>query len=244
MSSQNISHPYLETHRGHRRAYIVISGDKGMAGSYNDEILNFAYRQIQRYPDRHIATVGITANQFFRRKGIIPDYEVVGMAQNPSLYNAMELSQAVIDLFDSGQVDEICVIFTLYAVSGKVVNQPIMQRVLPIRLTDFQNVPTSHDLRDAIYTPSPQEVFDQLVPQFITSRVFGALVQAYAAEHFARMNAMQLAQEVIDLFDTGEVDEICVIFTLYSVNGKVLNQPIMQRVLPIQIGRASCRERV
>ena len=193
MSSQNISHPYLETHRGHRRAYIVMAGDKGMAGSYNETVLSFAYQEIQRYPGSHLATVGVFANDFFRKKGMVPDYEVVGMAQNPSLYNAMELSQAVIDLFDSGQVDEICVIFTLYAVSGKVVNQPIMQRVLPIRLTDFQNVPTSHDLRDAIYTPSPQEVFDQLVPQFITSRVFGALVQAYAAEHFARMNAMQSA---------------------------------------------------
>ena len=193
MSSQNISHPYLETHRGHRRAYIVMAGDKGMAGSYNETVLSFAYQEIQRYPGSHLATVGVFANEFFRKKGMVPDYEVVGMAQNPSLCNAMELSQAVIDLFDSGQVDEICVIFTLYAVSGKVINQPIMQRVLPIRLTDFQNVPTSHDLRDAIYTPSPQEVFDQLVPQFITSRVFGALVQAYAAEHFARMNAMQSA---------------------------------------------------
>ena len=191
MSSQNISHPYLDTHRGHRRAYIVIAGDKGMAGSYNDEILQFAYQQIQRYPGSHIATVGVIADHFFRKKGIVPDYEVVGMAQNPSLYNAMQLSQEVIDLFDSGQVDEICVIFTLYSVSGKVVNRPIMQRVLPIRLTDFQNVPSSNDLQGAIYTPSPQEVFDQLVPQFITSRVFGALVQAYAAEHFARMNAMQ-----------------------------------------------------
>ena len=198
MSSQNISHPYLDTHRGHRRAYIVIAGDKGMAGSYNDEILQFAYQQIQRYPGSHIATVGVIADHFFRKKGIVPDYEVVGMAQNPSLYNAMQLSQEVIDLFDSGQVDEICVIFTLYSVHGKVVNRPTMQRVLPIRLTDFQNIPSSNDLQGAIYTPSPQEVFDQLVPQFITSRVFGALVQAYAAEHFARMNAMQSATKNAD----------------------------------------------
>ena len=107
MSSQNISHPYLETHRGHRRAYIVMAGDKGMAGSYNETVLSFAYQEIQRYPGSHLATVGVFANDFFRKKGMVPDYEVVGMAQNPSLYNAMELSQAVIDLFDSGQVDEI-----------------------------------------------------------------------------------------------------------------------------------------
>ena len=192
-SSGNISHPYLERHRGHRRAFIVVSGDKGMAGSYNEEILEFAYKEIQRYPGSHIATVGITANEYFRKRGMEPDYEVVGMAQNPSLYNAMALSQEVIDLFDTEQIDEIFIIFTLYSVHGKVVNRPTMQRVLPIRLTDFHGVPSSNDLHDAIYNPSPQEVFDQLVPQFITSRVFGALVQAYAAEHYARMNAMQSA---------------------------------------------------
>ena len=75
--------------------------------------------------------MGVFANDFFRKKGMVPDYEVVGMAQNPSLYNAMELSQAVIDLFDSGQVDEICVIFTLYAVSGKVVNSPLCSGCCP-----------------------------------------------------------------------------------------------------------------
>ena len=198
MSSAGISHPYLETHRGHRRSYIVMAGDKGMAGSYNEEVLDFAYKEIMRYPGSRLAAVGIVANDYFRRRGIIPDREVVGMAQNPSLYNAMELATSAVELFDSGEIDEICVIFTMYSERGKIVNRPVIGRVLPIRLTDFKDVESSNNLHDVIYSPSPQEVFDQLVPQFITSRIFGALVQSYAAEHFARMNAMQSATKNAD----------------------------------------------
>ncbi len=198
MSSSGISHPYLERHRGHRRSYIVMAGDKGMAGSYNEEVLDFAYKEIIKYPGSRIAAVGVMANEYFRRKGIVPDREVVGMAQNPSLYNAMELAEEAIELFDTGEIDEICVIYTVYSDKGRIINRPYMGRVLPIRPSDFTDVESSNELHDVIYSPSPQEVFDQLVPQFITSRIFGALVQSYAAEHFARMNAMQSATKNAD----------------------------------------------
>ena len=56
MSSSGISHPYLERHRGHRRSYIVMAGDKGMAGSYNEEVLDFAYKEITKYPGSRIAS--------------------------------------------------------------------------------------------------------------------------------------------------------------------------------------------
>ncbi len=197
--SQNVEHPYLQTHRGHRRTYIVIAGDKEMAGSYNLNILNMAYACIKDCPQRHVVTVGMIATQFFRRHGIEPDLIVPGVAQNPSLYNATQLAYPVMDLFDQNQTDEIYVFFTLFSgENGRPVNQPRKSRLLPIRLTDFKNVPSEEKPRDVIYNPSPQEVFDQLVPQFIISRIFDALVQSYAAEHYARMNAMQSATKNAD----------------------------------------------
>ena len=198
-SSQEVSHPYLQHHRGHRRTYIVISGDKGMAGSYNSTILNYAYKEIKEKPYSHLITVGITANQFFRKRGMIPTYETAGIAQNPSLYNAQRLADQVMELFDTNQTDEVYIIYTLYAgKNGHVENQPRKNRILPLRLTDFQNVEVDDKLNEVIYNPSPQEVFDQLVPQFITSRIYDALVQAYAGEHFCRMNAMQSATKNAD----------------------------------------------
>ena len=198
-SSQDVDHPYLQARRGERRTYIVIAGDKEMAGSYNHNILNMAYEEIRQHPDCYVVTVGMLATQFFRKRGIEPEYEVPGAAQDPSLYNATQLAMPVMEFFDLNQTDQIYVIFTLYCgEDGHPLIQPRISRLLPIRLRDYQKVKVSEHLHDVIYTPSPQEVFDQLVPQFVISRIYDALVQSYAAEHYSRMNAMQSATRNAD----------------------------------------------
>lgn len=198
-SSRDVDHPYLRAHRGERRTYIVIAGDKEMAGNYNSNVLNFAHAEIRKHPGCYLVTVGVIATNFFRRHGIEPEFEASGVAQNPSLYNASQLALPVMEFFDLEQTDEIYVIYTLYSgEAGKLINTPRMSRLLPIRLTDFAKVESSDTLAEVIYNPSPQEVFDQLVPQYIVSRIFDALVQSYAGEHFARMNAMQSATRNAD----------------------------------------------
>jgi F-type H+-transporting ATPase subunit beta len=200
-SASNISHPYLLHRRGTRRAYIVVAGDKGLAGSYNAAVLNFAMQEFQGHTVDRLITVGLMADTFFRKKGVIPDDSTVGIAQNPTLFNAQRLADRVTALFDENEIDEVFVIFTIYATApGKIVNRPVIRRLLPLRLSDFTNVKAEDRLPDSdvIYTPSPQEVFDQLVPQFIASRIYDALIQSFAAEHFARMNAMRSATKNAD----------------------------------------------
>ncbi len=198
-SSQGVDHPYLRSRRGLRLTYIVIAGDKEMAGSYNANILKMAYAEISKDPGCQVVTVGMIATRFFRRRGIEPQMEVPGVAQNPTLYNASQLALPVMELFDLDKTDEVYLFFTVYSgKNGKAINQPHKTRLLPIRLQDYEQVEASETLRDVIYNPSPQEVFDQLVPQFIVSRIFDALVQSYAAEHYARMNAMQSATKNAD----------------------------------------------
>ena len=72
-SSQSIEHPYLQHHRGHRHTYIVVAGDKEMAGSYNHNILNMAYEEIKDDPGALVVTVGMIATAFFRKRGIEPE---------------------------------------------------------------------------------------------------------------------------------------------------------------------------
>ena len=94
-SSQDVDHAYLRPHRGERRTYIVIAGDKEMAGSYNHNILNMAYDEIRQYPGSYVVTVGQIATHFFRKRGIEPEFEVPGAAQDPSLFNATQLALPV-----------------------------------------------------------------------------------------------------------------------------------------------------
>ena len=138
-SSQDVNHPYLLRHRGHRHTYIVIAGDKEMAGSYNANILRMAYEEIRKDPDCNVVTVGIIATRFFKKRGIEPIFDVQGIAQNPTLYNASQLALPVMELFDKDETDEIYVFYTLYAgPDGRPVNAPHKARLLPIRLRDYE----------------------------------------------------------------------------------------------------------
>lgn len=190
-AEQEITHPYMQERHGGHCTFIVISGDKGMCGAYNSNVLNFARERIESTERMSLITIGHTGEEYFRRYGIEPDITLFGIAQHPTLHRARELSREIMALFDSGLTDEIHVIFTSYY--GEHKNTPVERRLLPIRLQDYSEIRNTEKLSDIIYTPSPQLVFDVLIPQYVIGILFGVMVQAYTSEHFARMNAMQSA---------------------------------------------------
>src|SRR5574344_446802 len=100
------------------------------------------------------------------------------------------------DLYDRNLVDEVFVVYTSFY--GETKNKPILRRLLPIRLVDLTEFETEQPLVDAIYVPDTQTVFDMLVPQYVLGIIFGVMVQAFASEHFARMNAMHSATDNAD----------------------------------------------
>lgn len=189
MTSKGVSHPYLrEVPANGHCAYIVISGDKGLCGAYNHNILQFALSNIQRHEKRSVITIGNTAEDFFRSIGMTPDITLLGIAQDPALSRARILIRDIMNIFDSGETDEVKVVYTSFY--GETKNQPVMRRLLPILLDDYTEISGIDTLSEIIFHPSPQEVFDLLVPQYILGILFGVMVQAYASEHYARMNAM------------------------------------------------------
>nr|MDD6335081.1 ATP synthase F1 subunit gamma [bacterium] len=193
-SSQGFHHPYLDDRGDQSVTYIVISGDKGMAGDYNSNILNFAWEHMQGHPTRRLYTVGITATQFFSARGIEPEKQIIGASQDPSLYNARHMTQDIFRLYDAGQTDRVYVIYTAFFGTAKW--YPVIHQLLPIPMAGYEQAAGSGT--QMIYHPSPEEVFHLLVPQYTIGILFGALVQAYASEHCARMHAMQSATQNAD----------------------------------------------
>ena len=189
------SHPYLADRGSSHITYIVVSGDKGMAGAYNENILNFAWDKMQGCQERHLITVGVTASMFFKSKGVIPDIEVMGASQDPSLVNARHLSRDLFNFYDMGLTDRVYVIYTAFFGTARYF--PRIRQLLPIELSSYPPAPVRHE-HEMIYHPSPKEVFDLLAPQYTIGILFGALVQAYASEHCSRMNAMQSATQNAD----------------------------------------------
>lgn len=190
--SNDVSHPYLLPRKGNRITFIVIAGDKGLCGAYNASVLDLALKRIQETPEHFLITAGNIAESFFHNKGMTPDITLLSIAQDPTLMRSREFAREVMKLFDSNVTDEVRIIYTSFY--GETKNKPVERRLLPIMRQDYDEIPDedlpSHYIE---YFPSPQVVFDQLVPQYVIGILFGVMVQAYASEHFSRMNAMHSA---------------------------------------------------
>jgi len=200
LSPHLAEHPYLVWHSHRRRTYIVVSGDKGMAGAYNSSVLHLAWKDIQarikQREDMRLISVGMTGDAFFRARGIVPDHSFGGATQDPSLYNARQLAMDILEYYDSNQTDQVFIVYTPY--KNGAAAAPIIHRILPIRISDFVDVDSMEQAHEIMYHPGETEVFNELVPQFLVGYIFGALMHSYASEHTARMNAMQSATRNAD----------------------------------------------
>jgi len=195
--THDIHHPFLEHRTGGRAAYIVIAGDKGLAGGYNHNVLQTALDHMKDKEEKYIFTVGQIAREFFTRKGYMVDVEFLHVAQNPSLYNARQITGDIVDLYKEHLMDEVFVVYTHMISSLK--QQPRVLKLLPVEPSDFADIELDTSFRgDIFYEPSPKAVFDLLIPQYIIGIVYATLVQSYASEHSARMRAMDSATRNAD----------------------------------------------
>lgn len=192
-----INHPFLEHRPGKRTAYLVIAGDKGMCGAYNHNILKLAMEHISQPGQDNIFTVGHMATEFFHRRHLMVDIEFLHTAQDPALYNARQIAEVLIDLYTQNLIDRVEIIFTRMI---STLNQaPQALTLLPLGLDTLADVTTESEYSGTvIYEPSPEIVFDTLVPQYVTGVVYATLVQAFASEQSARMRAMSSATDNAD----------------------------------------------
>lgn len=190
--SKGIFHKYLSRRSGSRAAYIVISSDKGLAGGYNLNVLNLAWEHMQDKQDKYIFTIGHTATEYFRRKGISVDVEFLHVSQNPTIEDARNITFDVLQLYDKNLMDEVYIVFTDMFSTGTL--KPVVYKLLPLIETDMVNTKLEIEyLNDVMYDPNPAEVLDMLIPQYIVGMLYAALIHASASEHRARMLAMETA---------------------------------------------------
>jgi F-type H+-transporting ATPase subunit gamma len=190
-------HRYLSKHDHVKRSYLIISGDKGLAGAYNFNLLNLAYAEIQKKlrdgatnrESMRLHVVGMMGASFFAARGLPPDVFYGGATQDPSLMHARRIAQDLQMDFDAGRTEQVFMAYTPF--EGSTAGQARMRRILPVRLSDFQQVEGTEAAHTIEYLPSEDEVFELLIPQYLVAYIFGALMHAYASEHASRMNAMQ-----------------------------------------------------
>lgn len=195
----NVQNPYFEHRPGRRALYLVMAGDKGMCGAYNEEVIRLADRTIAEgaYEQVSLFTVGVMAFGHFLRKGMHPDVHYSHLAQNPSLRNAREIALELCDMYARDLYDEASIVFT-NMLPGRVLRPEVIP-LLPILAEDFMGDETLHAPTSELeYIPSEQAALNALVPQHLIGLVYSACVQSYASENSARMMAMDASTRNAD----------------------------------------------
>lgn len=194
MHTRELEHPYVGESEGGKAAYVVIAADKGLCGGYNHNVLNLALEHMQHSAERYILTVGQVARAFFDRRGYMVDVEFLHVSQNPSLYNARNITKDILELYGSGLMNEVYVVYTKF--TSVLKQEPRVIKLLPVSISNFVDVETEAQYSgELFYHPSVKQVFDKLIPQYIIGLVYGCLVQSFASEQCARMTAMESATQ-------------------------------------------------
>ena len=194
--STDIRHKYLVHRPNDRTAYIVIAGDKGLAGAFNSNVLNLAWEHMQARPVHYVVTIGQMARAFFEGKHQPVDLEFTHAVTNPTLHDARGIMRDILDLYDRNLMDEVVVVFThMYATT---VQTPELDRLLPIVESDIPGDVESSFTGEILYDPSPNEVLNVLVPQYLVGMIYSVLIHSFASEHASRMLAMSNANKNAD----------------------------------------------
>ena len=176
--------------RKRKAGYIVITADKGLAGSYNHNILKLAEEELEKRDDYKLFVLGELGRHYFEQKGINIDKQFHFVVQDPSLSRARRIAEDLLKLYHENQLDELYIIYT--TIVNAMQEEAQVAQLLPLKKTDFKiPVPIDIPLEGLALKPSAEEVMDHIVPNYVVGFVYGALVEAFSCEQNARMMAME-----------------------------------------------------
>ena len=192
-SNRDFSSPYLTRRPVKKSAYVVIAGDRGLAGGYNNNILKLAYGEMQG-KNVTVLPIGKKAVDFFRARKLPVLTESYGEAEDLSVGDCFTIAKQLCKAYLAGEFDEIHVGYTNFV---SVLSQtPAMLRLLPLlRQTTGREGTAASDI---LYEPDSVEVFDIIIPEYLGGVLYGALCESRAAEQAARRTAMDSATQNAD----------------------------------------------
>ena len=175
--------------------YLVITGDKGLAGAYNHNVIKLTEKIAENEEKDMLFVVGQVGKHYFERRNIPIDINFNYTAQNPTTNRARVIAGKLSELFLSGKIDEVYVIYTKMVNSMTI--EAVSKKILPLRpeKLEKQDNELVDEYENASFLPDAKTVFNRIVPDYLTGFIYGALVESYCSEHNARMMAMQTATD-------------------------------------------------
>ena len=175
---------------------LVITADKGLAGSYNQNAIREAMRLLDQHPDMKLFVVGEYGRRFFAQRKIPIEHSFLYTAQNPTMARAREISALLLDRFDRGELKKIFIVYTDMA--GAMSFQARSTRLLPFHRPHFDDPnepspPKSNQFFE--FLPSIEEVLNSMMPSYVSGYIYSALIDSFCCEQNARMTAMDNANQ-------------------------------------------------
>jgi len=193
--TKDLSSPYTQKREVKKVMYIVIAGDRGLAGGYNSNILKAVMAEIQG-KDATVLPIGKKAVDFFRSKGIPSLTDTYAEAADVSIGDCFSIANLLSKAYLDGEYDEIHIAFTNFV---SVLSQvPATLQMLPLKKVEQKEPSESKRRCDTIYEHDPEEVFAVIVPEYLGGVLYGCLCESRAAEQAARRSAMDSATQNAD----------------------------------------------
>lgn len=194
--SGNINHKYLQAGESSKKAIITITANRGLAGGYNTNITKLITESGIPKEDIDIIAIGTKGKDYLVRRGYNiteDDSEVI----NAPLYtDARDICDRLLERFAAGEIGEIYLAYTSF--KNTVVHEPKLIKLLPVSI-DTEGVNSeSKDTTPMNYEPAEDEALNLIIPKYVCSLIYGALIEAVASENGARMQAMDNATSNAD----------------------------------------------
>ena len=188
VSNRDFSSQYLQEQPKSKVMYIVIAGDRGLAGGYNSNVLKLVQERIQG-KDAEVLPIGKKAVEYFERHKIRILTDSFAIAGDISVSDCFEISRLVCQKFLEGAFDEIRIAFTQFI---SMLTQTAI--ILPVLPFDAEPPEPGHEHQSLmLYEPDSAAVFDAIIPEYLAGVVYGALCESVASEQGARRTAMDSA---------------------------------------------------
>jgi F-type H+-transporting ATPase subunit gamma len=188
---KNLNHPLLAKREIKGSLYIVVSADRGLAGGYNSSVIRLVEEAMRENGhDSKLITIGTKARDYFKRRDHDISESFVGISESPDFYHAKKIGEKALELYKEKQVDEINIVFTRFL--STISQEPKILKLLPSEEVEKE----SGNKRVVVeFEPSTEEVLSYLIPKYIQSSIYGALIEASASEQASRRLAMEAATE-------------------------------------------------
>lgn len=194
----SLEHRYLKPGEGEKKAVIVITSNRGLAGGYNSNVVKLITRGELKDEDLSIYAIGKKGKEALQKNyEIKADYSYV--IEEPAYADAMAISKEVLSAFENGEISEIYLAYTGF--KNTVVHVPTLVKLLPVEVSEETSGKAGEAVKEAEddnrapmnFEPEDEEALDMIIPKYVTSLIYGGMIEAVASENGARMQAMDSA---------------------------------------------------